>query len=290
LTGSRSFMTDWLTNSILYLQKIILMRKLLILILLLSFSFFQTLSPQSKEWKLVWSEEFNYQGLPDTTKWNFETKGNETGWGNNEKQFYTDRDTSNAIVKNGFLYITARKEEKGNKPYTSARLSTSEKYNFTYGKVDVRAKLPSGTGTWPAIWMLGQSRKTTKWPDCGEIDIMEHVGYDKDSIHGTVHTAAYNHIKRTQKGSSIFITDPYENFHLYSIIWDKEKIEFLLDNQVYFVFKNEKLTKAEWPFDDPFYLILNVAIGGNWGGKKGIDDTIFPVSMVIDYVRVFQIR
>jgi beta-glucanase (GH16 family) len=243
---------------------------------------------QHKGFKLVWSDEFNYYGLPDSAKWDFETKGNETGWGNNEKQFYTHRLTSNAIVKDGFLHIIARKEDKGNKNYTSARLSTSEKFNFTYGRVDVKAKLPSGTGTWPAIWMLGQSRKTTKWPDCGEIDIMEHVGYEKDSIHGTVHTAAYNHIKRTQKGNAVFIENPYNKFNIYSIIWDKDKIEFLLNNKVYFVFKNESRTKAEWPFDDPFYLILNVAVGGNWGGKKGIDNTVFPATMVIDYVRVFQ--
>lgn len=245
---------------------------------------------QNRKWKLIWSDEFNGSGLPDSSRWNFETKGNATGWGNNEKQFYTNRDTANAYVKDGILHIVALKESSENKSYTSARLSTSDKFNFTYGRIDVRAKLPAGRGTWPAIWMLGQNRKTVKWPDCGEIDIMEHVGYDKDTIHGTIHTAAYNHIKGTQKGKTIFIADPYDTFHLYSVIWTKEKIDFLLDNKIYHSFSNEHKSTAEWPFDDPFYIILNLAIGGNWGGKKGIDDTVFPASFLIDYVRVYQAK
>ena len=181
-------------------------------------------SQKNKKWKLVWSDEFNYSGLPDSSKWDFETKGNAYGWGNNEKQFYTDKDTTNAFVKDGLLWITAHKKAIENKQYTSARLSTSKKYTFTYGRIDVRAKLPAGRGTWPAIWMLGENRETTKWPDCGEIDIMEHVGYDPDTLHGTIHTAAYNHMKGTQKGNEIFLNDPYESFHIYSVIWTKEKI------------------------------------------------------------------
>lgn len=256
-------------------------------VIILIFFFFPSFS-QYKKWKLVWSDEFNYTGLPDSAKWDFETKGNAYGWGNNEKQFYTDKDTTNAFVSNGMLWITARKKIIENKQYTSARLSTSEKYSFSYGRIDVRAKLPAGRGTWPAIWMLGQNRKTTKWPDCGEIDIMEHVGYDPDTVHGTIHTAAYNHIKGTQKGKAVFIKNPYDRFHVYSVIWTREKIEFLVDNKVYHVFLNEHKTNAEWPFDQPFYIILNLAVGGNWGGKKGIDESVFPAAMQVDYVRVYQ--
>ena len=243
---------------------------------------------QRKKWKLVWSDEFNNNGLPDSSKWQFETHGNSYGWGNSEKQFYTSGDTANAIVKNGMLHIIAKKENRENKEYTSARLSTSGKYHFLYGRIDVKAKLPAGRGTWPAIWMLGQNIGAFKWPACGEIDIMEHVGYEKDSLHGTVHTAAYNHIKGTQKGKAVFLDHPYTRFHLYSVIWTKEKVEFLLDDKVYHSFKNEHLTTDEWPFDAPFYIILNLAIGGNWGGKKGIDDSVFPATMLVDYVRVYQ--
>lgn len=238
--------------------------------------------------KLVWSDEFNYTGLPDSTKWSFETKGNSYGWGNNEKQFYTYNDSANAIVSNGTLKIIARKEIKENKQYTSARLSSSEKAEFQYGKFEIRAKLPAGKGTWPALWMLGKNRGTVKWPECGEIDIMEHVGYQKDSIYGTIHSASYNHIKGTQKGKAIYIATPYTEFHIYSINWTKEKMDFLVDGQVYHSVVNEHLTTNEWPFYQPFYFILNLAIGGNWGGKYGIDESIFPAVMEIDYVRVYQ--
>lgn len=243
---------------------------------------------QKKDWKLVWSEEFNYKGLPDSTKWGYETRGNSYGWGNNEKQYYTAYNTANATVSDGTLKITARKETVENKAYTSARLSTAGKAEFQYGKIEVRAKLPAGRGTWPAIWMLGKNISTTRWPECGEIDIMEHVGYEKDSIYGTVHTEAYNHIKGTQKGKSIYIATPYDDFHLYTIEWTKDKIDFLVDGKVYNSFKNERLSTKEWPFDQPFYLILNVAVGGNWGGKKGIDEAVFPATMEVDYVRVYQ--
>lgn len=258
------------------------------LLLFSGFIIFNTLFAQTKKWKLAWSEEFNYTGLPDSSKWSFETKGNSYGWGNNEKQFYTSYDSSNAYVSNGALKITAHKKRMENKPYTSARLSSANKASFQYGKFEVRAKLPSGKGTWPAIWMLGNNISTTKWPDCGEIDIMEHVGYDKDSIHGTIHSAAYNHVIGTQKGKAIFIKDPYTAFHVYSILWTKDKMDFMVDGVVYNIIKNEHLTVKEWPFDQPFFFILNLAVGGNWGGKYGIDDTIFPAVIEIDYVRVYK--
>ena len=243
-------------------------------------------SPVAKGWKLSWSEEFNYTGLPDTTIWNYSVGGK--GYGNNELQYYTEADTNNAVVKNGKLFITALKQSKEKNNYTSARLFSKDKAEFTYGRIEVRAKLPAGRGTWPAIWMLGKNRATTNWPECGEIDIMEHVGYDPDSIHGTIHTKAYNHIKGTQKGKAIFIKNPYSEFNTYAIEWTPEKIDFLVNDVVYNHIKNEHLSTAEWPFDQPFYLILNLAVGGNWGGKKGIDDSVFPATMEVDYIRVYQ--
>ncbi len=237
-------------------------------------------------WKLSWSDEFNKSGLPDSSKWSYNTGGH--GWGNNELQYYTENDTLNAKVEAGVLKIIARKQIRENRQYTSARLITKNKAEFTYGKIEVSAKLPAGRGTWPAIWMLGKNRTEVGWPLCGEIDIMEHVGFNKDSVFGTIHTEAYNHMKRTQKGKGIFISNPYSEFHKYSIEWSPEKIDFMVDGKVYNTILNEHLTEKEWPFDQPFYLILNIAVGGSWGGQKGIDENIFPAVMEIDYVRVFQ--
>ena len=243
-------------------------------------------NPTAAGWKLKWSEEFNYKGLPDSSKWSYAEGGK--GYGNNELQYYTKADTNNVIVKNGKLFITALKETRDKNNYTSARLNTKDKAEFMYGRIEISAKLPAGRGTWPAIWMLGKNRKEVSWPECGEIDIMEHVGYNPDSIHGTVHTKAYNHIKGTQKGKAIFIENPYTEFNTYAIEWTPEKIDFLVNNVVYNHIENEHLSSAEWPFDQPFYLILNLAVGGNWGGKMGVDDTVFPATMEVDYIRVFE--
>ncbi len=243
-------------------------------------------SPVSRGMKLVWSDEFNYNGLPDSSKWNFDVGGH--GWGNNEKQFYTDRDTMNAIVKNGVLSIIARKEKHDNNDYTSARLLTKGKAEWTYGHIEISGKLPPGRGLWPAGWMLGSDVETKGWPECGEIDIMEHVGYKKDSVFGTVHTGAYNHVKGTQRGTTTLIENPYSQFHTFAVDWTEEKMDFLLDGKLFYHFKNEHKTSAEWPFDRPFFILLNMAIGGNLGGQKGIDDSIFPATFEIDYVRVFQ--
>jgi beta-glucanase (GH16 family) len=203
-------------------------------------------------------------------------------------QYYTKQDTLNSIVKNGSLNITARKQPKEEKQYTSVRLVTRGKQEFTYGKFEMRAKLPAGKGTWPAFWMLGTNIEKEGWPKCGEIDIMEHVGYEKDSIFGTIHSEAYNHIKGTQKGKAIFIENPYNSFHLYSMEWTPEKIVFMVDNQIFNRIENEHKTTNEWPFDQPFFVILNLAVGGNWGGKYGVDDAVFPAKYEVDYVRVYD--
>lgn len=235
--------------------------------------------------KLVWSDEFDYKGLPDKSKWSYNVGGN--GWGNQELQFYTEQQMQNARVENGLLTIEARKEQIGANCYSSARLVTKGKGDWTYGRIDVRAKLPKGRGSWPAIWMLGATPQL-KWPDDGEIDIMEHVGYDQGTVHASVHTKKYYHSIGTQKTAKTFIGDLSEAFHVYSLDWDKEQVTILVDNKPYFTFRNEHTGSEAWPFDKPMYLLLNIAVGGGWGGAKGVDDSIFPLKMEVDYVRVYQ--
>ena len=234
--------------------------------------------------KLVFQDQFNYNGLPDKTKWEFEVGGD--GFGNNELQFYTKNRTENARVEDGILIIEARKEKWQKNDYTSAKLITKNTFPFQYGTVEVRAKLPKGKGTWPAIWML--SKDLREWPDDGEIDIMEHVGYNEGFVHGSVHTKKYNHIIGTQKTDTIIIKDATENFHVYRADWTPEKIEMFVDDKKYFTYiKTEKDYEA-WPFDQPFYLILNQAVGGNWGGKEGVDEQIYPQKFLIDFVKIYK--
>jgi beta-glucanase (GH16 family) len=171
--------------------------------------------------------------------------------------------------------------------YTSASLTTRGKASWTYGRIEVRAKLPKGRGTWPAIWTLGTNREAG-WPACGEIDIMEFVGYDPNVVQAHVHTGKYNHVKNTAKGASITLPDVSEAFHVYAVEWDKEHMDFYVDGQKYFTFNNEGTGRDAWPYDQDQYLLLNLAIGGAWGGAKGIDDAIFPQRYYIDYVRVYQ--
>ena len=238
--------------------------------------------------KLVWADEFDKPGLPDSTKWTYDVGGN--GWGNNELEYYTSQRPENARVEDGKLIIEARKEAyKGNK-YTSARLLTKGKQLWQYGRVEARAKLPKGVGTWPAIWMLGEKVATAGWPRGGEIDIMEHVGFDEGVVHGTVHTEAYNHVKGTQKGKEISVGDAISAFHLYAIEWTADQIDFFVDDQKYYTVQKSVLgsTEAQWPFDQPYFLILNLAVGGGWGGQKGVDENIWPQRMEVDYVRVYQ--
>jgi len=240
----------------------------------------------------IWSDEFNYQGAPDSTKWSYDLGDgcpNVCGWGNNELEYYTNR-LVNSRVENGNLIIEAHKEDFQNQKFTSTRLVSKNKGDWKYGRIEVRAKLPTGKGTWPAIWMLPTDWEYGGWPASGEIDIMEHVGYNPDSIFGTVHTSAYNHIKGTHVGDKLFVSDSEEAFHLYAIEWTNEKIDFFIDDEKYFTFSNERKSFKEYPFDKKFHLILNIAVGGNWGGKNGIDEEIFPVRMEVDYVRVYDLE
>ncbi|MDO5571296.1 MAG: glycoside hydrolase family 16 protein [Bacteroidales bacterium] len=256
--------------------------KFLIIILLFSFN-----CVRSQKWQLVWSEEFNYTGLPDSSIWNYEYGQSIR---NRESQFYTRSRKENSFVEDGTLKITAIKESFDGKKnnYTSAALITRNKAEFQYGKIEVCARLPKGVGIWPAIWMLPSHKEYGGWPNCGEIDIMEFVGFSPDTIHTTVHTGKFNHTIGTQKGHAQRLTNLNDKFHIYSIEWFPNKIDFLLDDNKVFTFNKEGDTPEYWPFDKPFYLIMNIAIGGGWGGMKGIDDSIFPQTMEIDYIRVYK--
>lgn len=238
----------------------------------------------------VWQDEFDIDGLPDAGKWDYDVGGN--GWGNNELQYYTKSNSKNARVENGKLIIEALKENFNTNNYTSARLVTKKKGDWLYGKVVVRAKLPKGTGTWPAIWMLAseQTYGSAYWPDNGEIDIMEHVGFDPTVIHGTAHTKAYYFSIGTQKTATTIVATAMSEFHDYILEWTPSELKIAVDDKNYFSFQKESNDWQKWPFDKPFHLLLNIAVGGNWGGQKGVDNSIFPQRMEIEYVRVFSLK
>src|SRR6056297_444221 len=237
---------------------------------------------------LIWHDEFDGVGHPDSSLWNYDTGGD--GWGNEELQYYTERRLKNARVENGRLIIEAHQEYYRGNDYTSARLTTKNTGDWVYGRMEVRAKLPAGRGTWPAIWMLPTQwiYGDGSWPDNGEIDIMEHVGYDEGTIHGTIHTNAYNHMDGTQKSGQIEVPEATEIFHEYAIEWTQSEIRWYVDDELYFTFENGGSGWRVWPFDHPFHMLLNVAIGGTWGGAEGVDNSIFPVQMEMDYVRIYQ--
>lgn len=246
-------------------------------------AFFSSVAGQ-EGWQLVWSDEFDQDGLPDPGKWSYET-----GYiRNNEEQYYTGGRLENARIEDGFLIIEARKEPYNGFEYTSASLTTRGTAEFTYGRVEVRAMLPAGRGTWPAIWMLGSNISEVGWPACGEIDIMENVGYRKRRIHGNVHYQADNSSNRAMKGGSARVRRPWDRFYLYAIEWFEDRIDFFVDDRKYFTFEKDSDSNGAWPFDKPHYLLVNLAIGGSWGGNRGIDDKIFPRQFIIDYVRVYQ--
>ena len=247
-------------------------------------------NPNSGTKTLVWSDEFDYNGLPNSSKWSYDTAGNENGWGNNEAQFYTQARLKNASVKDGYLTITAIKEDYKGFKYTSARLVTRQKGDWLYGRMEVRAKLPDGRGMWPAIWMLPTDWAYGNWPKSGEIDIMENVGYDPYVIVASAHTETYNHVIGTQKNAKLNVPSCYSEFHVYALEWEAKEYRVYVDDILYFTFRNEGTGYKVWPFDKRFHLLLNVAVGGNWGGAQGIDDSIFPRSMVVDYVRVYQTK
>lgn len=273
----------------------VIFRVLLLLALVVQLSAHPQTVPPSEQrlakWELVWSDEFNYSGLPDPKKWGYDVGGH--GWGNKELQYYTERRKENARVENGHLIIEARRDEWEGHEYTSARLVSKGKGDWTYGRFEVSAKLPSGRGTWPAIWMLPSHKEYGGWPDGGEIDIMEHVGFDPDVVHASVHTKSYHHSIGTQRTAKLNVPTARTGFNVYAVEWTPEEIRGFINKQHFFTFKNERLTNPSadykrWPFDKPFHLLLNMAVGGTWGGAQGVDQTIWPQRMEVDYVRVYR--
>ena len=238
-------------------------------------------------YSLVWSDEFNTAGLPDATKWMYDTGRNKAGWYNNELQYHSAARAENAVNRDGNLVITARQEQLssaadwGGQRYTSARLLTAGKAAWTYGYFEIRAKLPCGKGTWPAIWTLGSGGD---WPAIGELDVMEQTGKEPTKLFSTVHTTSGS--GANGKGGDTQLSDACTAFHTYQMLWTAQQISFGIDGKTHFTYVNAGTGKAQWPFDAPQFLILNVAIGGDLGGP--VDDTIFPVAMAVDYVRVYQ--
>jgi len=243
--------------------------------------------PAPAGYRLVWADEFDAPGLPDASRWGYDTERNRLGWWNRELQYYGAARMQNSVVEDGRLRITARHEslsslaDWGGQRYSSARLITRGKAQWTYGFFEIRAKMPCGRGTWPAIWMLGSGGI---WPDDGEIDIMEHRGSDPTRVLGTVHTPTTG---SSGNGSITTVADACTAFHDYQMHWTPTEIAIGVDGVVYHRYANRGTGRRDWPFDAPQYMLLNIAIGGSLGGA--VDDAIFPVTMEIDHVRVWQL-
>lgn len=237
-------------------------------------------------YNLKWSDEFNGTQL-NLAEWTPETGA--SGWGNNELQYYTGR-AENVYLANGNLIIEAKKENYNGAPYTSARIITSNKKNFTFGRIDIRAKLPKGKGIWPALWMLGQNFASVGWPNCGEIDIMELIGSEPNKIYGSNHwgpqgaTASIH----TNNAFTLPAGQNFESkFHVFTLDWEFDKMRFMVDDQVFRTFTKNDVGSENYPFNAPFFFIFNIAVGGNWPGSPDAT-TVFPQQMIVDYVRVFQ--
>ncbi len=241
----------------------------------------------SLSYELVWSDEFDTDGLPDPDRWAFNVGGG--GWGNGELQYYMPK--GNASVENGVLVIEARKEKRGTCSYSSARMLTRNIADWLYCRIEVRAKLPSGKGTWPAIWMLPTEGAYGDWPASGEIDIMEHVGYDPDVIVQSVHTRKTHGDNASNVSTKV--PGVREEFHIYGVEWLPERIIFSVDGQQTYAYEKPEAAEGErasdsWPFDRRMHLLVNLAFGGTWGGNMGIDEGCLPARFEVDYVRVYQ--
>jgi beta-glucanase (GH16 family) len=247
---------------------------------------------EGTEWALVWSDEFETNGLPDSSKWAYNI-GN-WGWGNNELQYYTKNQTENARVEDGNLVIEAHEQPDGS--WTSARLSTQGKTSFTYGKIEFKAKVPKGRGTWAAGWLLGDAyRDEVSWPYCGEIDVLECVGYEINDTtehglnHATCHTRAYYFKQGNQIGSEIELDSMESKFHVYAVEWYPNEIKGYLDGEHYFTY-DKTADELEWPFNNPQNIIVNLALGGGWGGAQGLDPELKAPKFILDYVRVYELK
>lgn len=241
-------------------------------------------------WALVWNDEFDGPAL-NLEKWSYEIGGH--GWGNNELQYYSD-DDSTAFIQDGKLVLRADIVPQGTgsadnlRYFSSARLRTSGKGDWRYGRIEVKAKLALGQGIWPAIWMLPTDWMYGGWPESGEIDIMEHVGYDPGRVHGSIHTGSYNHKINTQRGGSKLLDKISSKFYVYAIEWYEDRIDFLIDDAKYFSFQNDgKNDFNTWPFNQRFHLLINIAVGGDWPGSPD-ETTQFPTEMELEYVRVYE--
>lgn len=235
-------------------------------------------------WQQIWADEFDYTGLPHADRWSYDEG---CGVTNNEAQYYAKERLKNTRVENGNLVIEAHKEELNGCKYTSGRIKSQYKGDWQYGKFEVRAKFPTFKGSWPAIWFLPTESKYGGWPKSGEIDLMENVGYEPHTAHFTIHTEAFNHQIGTQKGKSATVNNIAADFHTYTLYWYPDSLCMFLDDVKHFTFKKDG-DYTKWPFDQPFHILLNLAIGGDWGGTQGIDTTKFPAQYLIDYVRVYQ--
>ncbi len=263
----------------------------------------QTKTKRGEVWRQVWGDEFDYTGPPDPKKWSFNVWP--AGKVNGEEQAYTARQ-KNVRVEQGRLVIEAHKEEYAKASYTSGRIHSARKGDLLYGRIEVRAKLPAGQGTWPALWMLPTAPFTyattctegadwqgssvcDAWPNSGEIDIMEHVGYDMNRVHGTVHTKSYYWVNGEQRKASVEAEMVDQRFHVYAMEWSPDRIDVFYDDAIYFTYLNDGGDWRSWPFDHPFHLVMNVAVGGGWGGAGGpTDASAFPTAMLVDYVRLYQ--
>ena len=237
---------------------------------------------------LQWNDEFNGDTL-NLKYWNIETWW--AGAYNNELQSYT-KSQNNIDLNNGYLYLRAQKETpfNPNQPgYTSGRITTQDKVEMQYGYWEIKAKLPSGVGTWPAIWMLNSKIDTIPWPNSGEIDIMEHVGYDENRVFFSIHNEdLFGDVHGTNQQGVYYFEEIEDDFHTYSVEWNENEIKGFVDGVQYFnISKLSNSNYSQWPYDSPFFLIINLAIGGDWGGVQGVDNSIFPSSFIIDYARMF---
>ncbi|MEQ9104862.1 MAG: family 16 glycosylhydrolase [Rhodothermales bacterium] len=242
----------------------------------------------AQQWELVWSDEFEGDGLVDASLWEYQVGA--SGWGNRELQFYTEERLENVRRESGRLVIEARREDYEGAAYTSGRIRTRGKGDWLYGRIEVRAKLPAGLGTWPAIWMLAtdSDHGDGGWPDMGEIDIMEAVGHDPGRTHSAIHTNALNHSLGTNPFATRAVPTSTTEFHDYAMEWTPKRITTFVDGVPNLVFDRNGADWRRWPFDRPFHLILNIAVGGTWGGAQGVDPTAFPTRMEIEYVRVYE--
>lgn len=253
--------------------------------LIIFFSCTTSESTNQKETEAVWAQEFNE--AIDTTIWSYEL--GDKGWGNKEWQNYTNS-LENAFIEDGKLVLKAIKtgDSLAHGNFTSARLVTRNKYNLKYGKIEARMKLPKGQGIWPAFWMLGSDHPNTSWPQCGEIDLMEYLGHETNKVYGTIHGPGHAGMNGISGNRVLGNTDLSADFHVYTTNWQEDKIEWFIDGEKYFEVSPESLPDGqEWVFNDEFFFLLNLAVGGNWPGYPD-ETTVFPQQFEVDYIRVYE--